>query len=104
MEGILEECEKHGIRSGKVTCIGSLKKGGYVLFETGEDGMPTGYGKETEIPRIVEMIQITGVICEDENGEIDLDLHGIVIEERGKISAGLSLRRKNTTLIVVQFK
>ncbi|WP_051681343.1 PPC domain-containing DNA-binding protein [Virgibacillus alimentarius] len=104
MEGILEECEKHGIRSGKVTCIGSLKKVGYVLFETGEDGMPTGYGKEMEIPRIVEMIQCTGFICEDENGELDLHLHGIVIEESGKISAGHFLRGKNPTLITVEFQ
>jgi predicted DNA-binding protein with PD1-like motif len=104
IDGILGECRKHGIRSGKVTCIGSLQKVGYVLFETGEDGMPTGYGKEMEIKNIVEMIQCTGFICEDENGELDLHLHGIVIEESGKISAGHFLRKKNPALITVEFE
>lgn len=102
IDGILEECRKHGITSGKVSCIGSLKKVGYVLFKTA-NGSPSGYGREINIENPVELINSTGFICQDENKELDLHLHGCVTEEDGRISAGHFLRHKNPTLITVEF-
>ncbi|UOQ91923.1 DNA-binding protein [Halobacillus shinanisalinarum] len=102
MDGILAECEKHHIRSGLVTCIGSLKEVGYVLFKA-VDGLPSGYGNEIEINQPVELVNATGFICEDENHELDLHLHGLVTEENGKVSAGHFVRGKNPTLITVEF-
>ncbi|WP_378933328.1 PPC domain-containing DNA-binding protein [Metabacillus herbersteinensis] len=102
MEGILDECEKHNIRSGVVTCIGSLKKVGYVLFKA-VNGLPSGYGRDIAIENPVELVNCTGFICEDENNNLDLHLHGLVAEEDGTLSAGHFLRGKNPTLITVEF-
>ncbi|RYG72953.1 DNA-binding protein [Lentibacillus lipolyticus] len=102
IEGILTECRKHGITSGKVSSIGSLKEVGYVLFET-IDGQPTGYGKELSIDRPVELLNGSGFICLDEHGELDMHLHGMVVEEDGTIKAGHFLRGKNPALITVEF-
>ncbi|WP_053074006.1 PPC domain-containing DNA-binding protein [Bacillus sp. LL01] len=102
IEGILEECRKHNVSSGMVTCIGSLKKVGYVLFQT-KDGVPSGYGKDIHISQPVELIQCTGFICVDDQQKLDLHLHGLVVEENGKISGGHFLRGKNPTLITVEF-
>ncbi|WP_431803861.1 PPC domain-containing DNA-binding protein [Halobacillus andaensis] len=102
MEGILKECENHGIKSGYVSCIGSLKKAGYVLFKT-IDGEPSGYGHDLTVNNPVELVNGNGFICEDENGMLDLHLHGIVVEENGKISAGHFVRGGNPTLITVEF-
>ncbi|WP_408008067.1 PPC domain-containing DNA-binding protein [Pseudalkalibacillus sp. A8] len=102
MEGILAECNKHRITSGFVTCIGSLKEVGYVLFQT-NNGSPSGYGREIKIQNPVELVHCSGFICHDENDELDLHLHGLVVEENGKISAGHFVRKKNPTLITVEF-
>jgi predicted DNA-binding protein with PD1-like motif len=102
MDGIIEECRKHKITSGMVSCIGSLRKVGYVLFKA-IDGTPSGYGRNINIDNPVELINCTGFICQDENNNLDLHLHGSVIEENGKISAGHFLRHVNPTLITVEF-
>jgi predicted DNA-binding protein with PD1-like motif len=102
IEGILAECKKHGVKSGMVTCIGSLKEVGYVLFQTAND-YPTGYGNELSIHKPVELIQCIGFICEGENQQLDLHLHGLVTEENGKISAGHFLKGKNPALITIEF-
>ncbi|WP_216827490.1 PPC domain-containing DNA-binding protein [Alkalihalobacterium elongatum] len=102
IEGILEECKKHQVTSGMVTCIGSLQEVGYVLFET-KNNYPTGYGKQITIKNPVELIHCTGFICEDEKGELDLHLHGLVTEETGKISGGHFIRGVNPTLITIEF-
>lgn len=102
MEGILEECRKHNITSGMITSIGSLRKAGYVLFKT-DNGYPNGYGNELTVSNPVELVNCTGFICEDENGDLDLHLHGMVVEEDGKMSAGHFLKGKNPALITVEF-
>lgn len=102
MEGILRECKKHNITSGMVSSIGSLRQAGYVLFKT-ENGHPNGYGNELTVSNPVELVNCTGFICEDENGELDVHLHGMVVEEDGKMSAGHFLKGKNPTLITVEF-
>jgi len=102
MEGILEECRKHNINSGMVTGIGSLREAGYVLFKT-DNGHPNGYGNELTVSNPVELVNCTGFICEDESGDLDLHLHGLVVEENGKVSAGHFLKGKNPTLITVEF-
>ncbi|MFC0560630.1 PPC domain-containing DNA-binding protein [Halalkalibacter alkalisediminis] len=102
IEGILAECKKQQIHSGMVTCIGSLKEVGYVLFKT-ENNYPTGYGNQIMIKNPVELMNCTGFICEDENGQLDLHLHGLVTEEDGKISGGHFLKGLNPTLITIEF-
>lgn len=102
MNGILEECEKHNIRSGIVSCIGSLKEVGYVLFKT-MNGLPSGYGNEIKIDKPVELVHCTGFICEDEKKELDLHLHGLVVTEHGELSGGHFIRGENPTLITVEF-
>lgn len=102
MEGILEECRKHNIRSGVVTCIGSLQKVGYVLFTT-VNGEPSGYGKEIVINNPVELVNGTGFICEDEQNNLDLHLHGLVAEKEGTLNAGHFVRGLNPILVTVEF-
>jgi predicted DNA-binding protein with PD1-like motif len=102
MNGILMQCEKHNIKSGIVSCIGSLKEVGYVLFKT-MNGMPLGYGSEINIKKPVELISGTGFICENESKELDLHFHGLVITEDGEMGAGHFLRGKNPTLITIEF-
>ncbi|GGJ94893.1 hypothetical protein GCM10007063_16780 [Lentibacillus kapialis] len=102
MEGILEECRKHNVTSGMVTSIGSLQKAGYVLFKS-DNGRPNGYGNEITVDNPVELVNCTGFVCEDESGDLDLHLHGMVVEESGKISAGHFLKGMNPTLITVEF-
>lgn len=102
MEGILDECRKHNIKSGVVSCIGSLESVGYVLFKT-VNGIPSGYGREIVINKPVELVNCTGFVCEDEDNNLDLHLHGLVAEEDGKLNAGHFVRGLNPTLVTVEF-
>lgn len=102
MDTILLICEDYDIRSGMVTCIGSLEQTGFTVFKT-EGGKPSGYAAPSIISEPVELIQATGFICEDETGELDLHMHGLVERQDERIQAGHFLRGLNKVCITVEF-
>ncbi|PAD47880.1 hypothetical protein CHI09_04250 [Shouchella clausii] len=102
MDKIIELCEQHGIRSGMVTCIGSLKQAGFTVFKM-KNGCTDGYAPPTVIAEPVELIQATGFICEDEHGKLDLHLHGIIEKQDETVSAGHFLRGYNKVCITAEY-
>ncbi|MFB4211508.1 PPC domain-containing DNA-binding protein [Shouchella sp. JSM 1781072] len=103
MDGILRICKSNQIHSGMVTCIGSLDKTGFTVFKVNQHNRPDGYAPATTIEEPVELIQATGFICKDEQGELDMHLHGIVERMDGRIQAGHFLRGYNKVCITVEF-
>ncbi|RQW20358.1 PPC domain-containing DNA-binding protein [Shouchella lehensis] len=103
MDGILSICKEKHIHSGMVTCIGSLDTTGFTVFKVNEKNKPDGYAEPFMIDEPVELIQATGFICQDESGELDMHLHGIVERMDGSIHAGHFLRGYNKVCITVEF-
>ncbi|GAF23801.1 MULTISPECIES: PPC domain-containing DNA-binding protein [Shouchella] len=103
MDGILAICKEHQIHSGMVTCIGSLDKTGFTVFKVNEKNRPDGYADPFTIHEPVELIQATGFICQDESGDLDMHLHGLVERMDGSIHAGHFLRGYNKVCITVEF-
>lgn len=103
MDGIIDICKENNIHSGMVTCIGSLDNTGFTVFKVNKKNRPDGYADPTIINEPVELIQATGFICLDENGEHDLHLHGIVERMDATVQAGHFLRGYNKVCITVEF-
>lgn len=102
MEGLLKECEYHGVDTGMVTCIGSLEQAHYVYGTKGADGQPA-YSNPVTIKGVMEILQGTGFICRNQEGELDLHFHGMIIDQDGQIRGGHFLKGKNIILVTLEF-
>lgn len=102
MEGLKEEFSKYGISAGMVTCIGSVSQAGFVTPFKKEDGTPH-YSEPKRIKGILEILNGTGFFCQNEQGEIDLHMHAMYVNEMGVIFGGHTLPNENPTLITVEF-
>ncbi|WP_134702755.1 PPC domain-containing DNA-binding protein [Ammoniphilus sp. YIM 78166] len=102
MEGILQQCERHGIDAGQVTCIGSLDEAYYVHGVEGPDGKPA-YSDPVTFRGPMEILNGTGFLCRDEAGRLDLHFHGLVVDKQGQIRGGHFLKGKNPVLITLEF-
>lgn len=101
MEGILAECQKHGVSAGAVTCIGSLQKAAFVQPAV-KNGTPA-YSEPIEWNHLVEVLSATGFLSQTEKGELDLHMHALVVKEGGSISGGHLLKGENPVAVTIEF-
>jgi predicted DNA-binding protein with PD1-like motif len=85
-----------------VTCIGSLRQAHYVYGINGPDGQPA-YSDPVTIQGVMEILQGTGMICRNQEGELDLHFHGMFIDQDGQIRGGHFLKGKNIILVTLEF-
>lgn len=102
MQGLIEECDYHRIDSGVVTCIGSLEQAHYVYGIKDSDGQPA-YSNPVTIQGVMEILQGTGFICRNQEGELDLHFHGLIVDQEGQIRGGHFLKGGNIILVTLEF-
>ncbi|MFD0824613.1 PPC domain-containing DNA-binding protein [Neobacillus sp. M.A.Huq-85] len=102
MQGLLEDCEYHGVDTGMVNCIGSLEQAHYVYGTKDHDGQPA-YSDPVTIQGVMEILQGTGFICRNQEGKLDLHFHGLVIDQDGQIRGGHFLKGKNIILVTLEY-
>lgn len=101
--GIKEVCNKYGIKHGVIVSgLGSLKKASF-FDPTPIPGKPGGYGygDAIEMEGGIELISLSGVICEDDNKNVSLHVHGAFADGDGNAYAG-HMNEGNYVLITVE--
>jgi hypothetical protein len=88
--GIRGLCEELGIKYGAVLVgIGSVRQLSYcVLIPRPETALGAGYGDPVVVPGPVEIVGLSGVIFQSEQGETLLHLHGTFSDKTGTVYAG----------------
>ncbi len=103
IDGITKLCEQCSIRHGAIVSgIGSLSKASFcdpAPFPEKPGGY--GYGEPIVLEGGIELISLSGVICEDDNNNVSLHIHGAFADGEGKSYAG-HLVKENYVLITVE--
>nr|WP_300095297.1 PPC domain-containing DNA-binding protein [Sedimentibacter sp.] len=103
IEGIKKVCEQYGIKHGVIVSgIGSLSKVSF--FDPApfpERPYGYSYGDPIVMEGGIELISLSGVICEDDNTNVSLHIHGAFADGEGKSFAG-HLTDGNHVLITVE--
>jgi len=89
INGILQVCRDYNIQNGYISsCIGSLHKSRYV-YGIPDSSVKSGSGAsaEQETGHAVEFLAGQGSICHNEQGEIQIHVHGIFCD-RGFLRGG----------------
>jgi predicted DNA-binding protein with PD1-like motif len=103
IEGIKKVCEQYGIKHGVIVSgIGSLSKASF-FDPTPLPGKPGcyGYGAAIKMEGGIELISLSGVICEDDEKNVSLHIHGAFADGEGNSYAG-HLTDGNHVLITVE--
>jgi hypothetical protein len=98
--GIKQVCEELGIRYGAVLVgIGSVRQLSYcVLTPKPEVKVGAGYTDPEVVPGPVEIVGLSGVIFQSEEGETLLHLHGTFSDKTGRVYAGHVVAGANPVL------
>jgi len=98
--GIKQVCEELGIRYGAVLVgIGSVRQLSYcVLTPKPETKVGAGYTDPELVPGPVEIVGLSGVIFQSEEGETLLHLHGTFSDKTGRVYAGHVVSGANPVL------
>lgn len=101
-EGMIEVCKEYGIQTASFQCIGSLKRVGMLQISQNEDGS-IGYTDQINIEKPVEILSGTGFIGLDQNGELDVHFHGLIVDPDGNITGGHFLKGENPTAVTMEY-
>lgn len=86
IEGIESACRKHDIKYGVITaCFGSLKQVYFNYYFKPKDPINDPFGKDRDLilNKPCVFIAAQGLICEEEDGKMDVHLHGLVRDNEG---------------------
>lgn len=99
-EGIKRVCQEVGITQGALLVgIGSVRQLSYqVLTPKPETKVGAGYTDPEVVPGPVEIVGLSGVIFQSEEGEMLLHLHGTFSDRHGKVYAGHVVAGANPVL------
>ena len=89
VEGIVGLIKEHEIKSGSVTALGSLCSAKVVWagsMEFGDDPMEVAVFHEMEGP--VELGAATGFFGTDDEGQVIIHLHGMIMDKEGNMRCG----------------
>lgn len=104
IQGIKEICEENKVRFGVIsTAIGSLSKSGIVYAipdETNKMGL--SYSEPTYFEGPLELLGCQGMVGENEDGEFQIHLHGLMGDKDLKIIGGHFLPDKNKILVTAE--
>lgn len=103
VESIRLLCLKENIKHGVIfTALGSLKKASF-YDPTPVPGQPGKYryGDPIEMEGAVELITLSGIVCEEDSGSISLHIHAAFADEMGNGYAG-HLEAGNITFATVE--
>lgn len=104
IEGIRDLCEKSGIKYGVITSIiGSLRKAG-VIYAIDDEKAPLGikYSDPTYFEGPLELLGCQGIIGEDDNGQFQIHLHGLMSDKQLRILGGHFIPDENIVLATAE--
>ncbi|KAB2331052.1 PPC domain-containing DNA-binding protein [Bacillus mesophilum] len=99
--GIKKACERHGVKSGSLSCIGSLSNIEIVQLDYNDGEMV--YSKPIQWNTPVELLSGNGFIGVDEQGDLDIHFHGVFVDHRKNVSGGHFLEGKTIVAITLEF-
>jgi len=90
VNGLKKVCEDNGIHSAHLLmAIGSLSQLTIQIFRPRpETRLGAGYTDPETVPGPIEILGLSGIIFETENGELALHLHGSFCDKEGKVLGG----------------
>lgn len=104
IEGIRDLCEQYGIKYGVITSIiGSLRKAG-VIYAIDDEKAPLGikYSDPTYFEGPLELLGCQGIIGEDDNGQFQIHLHGLMSDKQLRILGGHFIPDENIVLATAE--
>ena len=99
LQGLQDTCEQYGIKNGVIlSAIGSLN--GVVFCNPVEMSTKAGYGygEDLHLTGPIELTSATGVICHDDEGNINLHVHVTLTDRHGGAHGG-HLRSNSRVLL-----
>ena len=104
IQGIKEMCEENEVRFGVITtAIGSLSKSGIVYAVPDETNkMGLSYSEPTYFEGPLELLGCQGIVGENEEGEFQIHLHGLMGDKNLKIIGGHFLPNENKVLVTAE--
>ncbi len=100
--GIKEVCRKFDIHAAQFQCIGSLTYATYVQLEKTTDGV-LQYSEKIVSDSEVELLNGTGFVGYDVDGQLDVHFHGMFVDCNQQISGGHFLDGENPVAITIEF-
>ena len=88
---IKETCRSRGIKYGIIhCCFGSLRKLYIRYYYPPKDpvNQPFGKDRDLELEKSFSVLSAQGMICETEDGDIDIHMHGVVRDDEGHLYGG----------------
>lgn len=104
IDGILKICEEENIESGVIlTAIGSFKEINLV-HAIEDESMPSGidYTPPINLIEPMELLTGQGTIGRNESGELDVHMHGVMVNGEFEVLGGHFLNDKNIVLATVE--
>lgn len=104
IEGIEVLCKENEIKSGVIiSLIGSLSCG-KIVYPISDENSKIGikYSEETNIEGPLELLSCQGYIGEDEDGEFQIHLHGLMGNENMEIIGGHFVPNGNKVLATAE--
>lgn len=103
LEGIEKICRDNGVRYATVVCcIGSLQKATFcILAPMDERKIGFGYGEPFVVEGPVEILSAQGLVCEGEDGGVDIHLHAVLCDKKGSVIGGHVVPGGNPTLATI---
>lgn len=100
VDGIIEMCKRHGVKHAYISCaIGSLKKASFVYpILDAEKKFGIVYSEPVELDGPIEFFGEQGIICQSEDNEYLLHLHGSFSANGNNVYGGHILPTGNVVL------
>lgn len=102
-EGMRQVCVEHGIEAAQFQCLGSLQHATYVQVERDGTEGRIRYSSKRQTSSPVELLSATGFIGKDENGELDVHMHGVFVDCDGQLSGGHFLTDENPVAVTIEY-
>lgn len=102
-EGIKKVCEAHGVEAAQFQCIGSLQYATYVQVERDGTEGRIRYSSKRQTNSPVELLSATGFVGKDEQGQLDVHMHGVFVDCDGGLSGGHFLADENPVAVTIEY-
>lgn len=105
IEGVQEACKQHDVKYGFISCaVGAFKEATFV-YPIPQDTAKIGivYSEPVTLEGPIEFLGAQGVICQSEEGEYLLHMHGSMSDKETRVWGGHFISGGNIILATLDF-
>lgn len=102
-EGMRQVCIDHNLTAAQFQCLGSLQYATYVQVERAKEQGRIQYSSKRQTTSPVELLSATGFIGLDEQGELDVHMHGVFVDCDGNLDGGHFLADENPVAVTIEY-